>query len=343
MQALRNERGLPLLELGCELQHGGINACHGLVNLFGRARGRVKGERLIGGERHFDGLGLLGNDPTQGLALGEVGRACLEFHDLRDGLERAPTVDGLLELGEATVEARLGHRWREITQERGRGAALGNGALGRIVRSVDVEVGQVCNEAVGPAGARASRLFAGHELECAVGAKVHHRMQLTPGAKVAIEGRKCMGGRVAVFKEQAHGIALVAKAWLNVEIDIAKAHAQEEEVLAVGELLARCAAPAGLDVSQMGFLAKVVLHGIGGQDIGITAMVLAIAIEQCLANGRGRLGHLDPVAFVAKRLECGKDRFKNREVGGGANTAPIGREVKDHQAHATLLVWGATQ
>ncbi len=71
----------------------------------------------------------------------------------------------------------MGDRRRQVADQRRRGAALGDRALGRVVGGVEVEVGQVADQPVGPAGGRQAGLLAGHELERAVRAEVQHRVR----------------------------------------------------------------------------------------------------------------------------------------------------------------------
>ena len=66
--------------------------------------------------------------------------------------QRAPAVDRGLQVQQAAVEAGLGDRRREVADQRRGRAPLGDGALGRVVGGVEVDVGQVADQPVRPAG-----------------------------------------------------------------------------------------------------------------------------------------------------------------------------------------------
>ena len=130
-------------------------------------------------------------------------------------VQRAPSVEGLFKLRQAFVQTRLCKSRRQIAHQSGAATAFGNGAFRGIVGGVEVQIGQVVNETIGPAIARQTRLLAGHEFQSAVGAKVQHGIGFEVLAQVAVESAESVRRCKARFKQQAHGVAFVAKAWLN--------------------------------------------------------------------------------------------------------------------------------
>jgi hypothetical protein len=88
----------------------------------------------------------------------------------------APAFDRSLQLEQPLVQPGMRHRRRQIADQGGGGAALGDGAFGRIVRGIEIDVGQVGDHAVRPAGGGHAGLLARHELERAMGAEMQHGM-----------------------------------------------------------------------------------------------------------------------------------------------------------------------
>ena len=68
----------------------------------------------------------------------------------------------------------MGDRRGEIADQRRGRAALGDRAFGRIVGGVEIEVGQIADQPIRPAGAGEAGLLARHEFERAVGAEMQH-------------------------------------------------------------------------------------------------------------------------------------------------------------------------
>ena len=130
-------------------------------------------------------------------------------------VKRAPSVEGLLKFRQTFVQTRFGESRGQIADQSGTAAAFGNGAFRGIVGSVEIQVGQIVNQAIGPAIARQARLLARHEFQGAVRAKVQDGIGFEILAQVAIESAESMRGCKACFKQQAHGVAFVAKAGLN--------------------------------------------------------------------------------------------------------------------------------
>ena len=104
------------------------------------------------------------------------------------GLQAAPALDRCLQIVQALVKPGLRDRWRQIADQGCATSALGNGAFRRIVRRVEVDVGQVVDQPIWPAIARQPALLARHEFQRAVGAKVQHGVGCKVFAQVAVEG-----------------------------------------------------------------------------------------------------------------------------------------------------------
>jgi hypothetical protein len=183
----------------------------------------------------------------------------------------APTLDRGLEVDQAAIQPRMRDRRREIADERRRHASLGDGALGRIVRGVKVEIGQVADEPVRPALARKPGLLARHELERAVSAEMQNRVRPEILAQVAIEGREGMGRRKTLLEEKPHRIALVTEGGLHADHDVAEAFAQDKERGAVALLTARRRAPLRLDLRQVRLAPDMIVRRDPGHHVGACA------------------------------------------------------------------------
>ena len=131
-----------------------------------------------------------------GLRRAEVQGGRLGLYQLReslslDGLVRgqtAPALDGALEVDQPAVESGPGDRGGQVADQGRGGAALGDRAFRRVVRGIEIEVGQVGDQTVGPTGGGEPGLLARHELQCPMGAEVQHRVGPEVLAQVPIEG-----------------------------------------------------------------------------------------------------------------------------------------------------------
>eukprot|EP01034_Spumella_vulgaris_P032931 gene32929-40650_t len=85
-------------------------------------------------------------------------------------------------------------RGGEVAHQRGRAPAFGQSAFGRVVGGVQIHIGQRADQAVGPALGRQAGLFARHEFERAVRAKVQHRVGGVVVAQVAVKGALALLG-----------------------------------------------------------------------------------------------------------------------------------------------------
>jgi hypothetical protein len=77
-------------------------------------------------------------------------------------------------------------------------------------------------------------------------------------AQPAVEGAEGMGRGKAALEQQPHRIAFIAEAGLHADEDISEMRALDQDVPAIGQLLARGGAPCGLDFGGV-FLAPHML------------------------------------------------------------------------------------
>jgi hypothetical protein len=295
--------------------------------------GVVAGQRGPGGlaRGELEGRGLRLQLPAQ---LGAL--ACRRL-----GLQAAPALEHRLQLEQAAVQAGVRDRRREVADQRGARAALGDGALGRVVRRVHVQVRQVADHPVRPARAGHARLLARHELERAVGAEVQHRVRAEVLAQPAVERRERVRRREAALEQQPHRVALVAHARLHADHHVAEALAQHEDRAAVALLAARRRAPLRLDLAQPALAAHVVVGGDPGVDVGGRAVLRGVALQHALAQRLDRLGHVDGVALRLHRGQRVVQRVEHREVGGGADVGALGRVVEQHHRDLARGALGA--
>ena len=280
-------------------------------------------------------VGALGREvETGGLLQDEVRQAGHLLHRARR--HGAPALDRALQLHQVLVEAGLGHRRGQVADQGRRRAALGQGPFGGIVGGVEIEVGQVADQPLGPAAGGQAHLLAGHEFQRPVGAEVQHGVGVEILAEVAIEGREGVSRRKAPLEQQAHGIALIAEARLQADEHIAEPRAQHEQGAAVGQLAPRRRAPLGLDGLQERLAADVILHRNTHRHIGVRAVAGGVAAQQLLAQGVHRLRDLHRIAGGGEPLQGvvqgGEDRQERRRARGPG----LGREVEQDHGQAPL-------
>ena len=133
-------------------------------------------------------------DIPQRLGIGQVEFCRLGLQQHRElaaiccvRLHGAPAINRCLEVVQTLVQASLRNWRRQVADQRRARPTFGNRTFGRVIRGVKVNIGQVVNQTVWPAGARHAALLAGHELQRTVGAKVQHGIGLEVLAQVAIK------------------------------------------------------------------------------------------------------------------------------------------------------------
>jgi hypothetical protein len=250
--------------------------------------------------------------------------------------QAAPAFDQGLEFGKTLVEPGLRERRGHVADQGGAAAALGDQALGRVIGGVKVEVGKVADQPLGPAIAAEPGLFAGHEFERAMGAEVKNGVGGEILPQPAVKGRESVGRREAALEEQPHRIALIAEGWLDADEQLSKACAEHVDGAAVALLPAGSRAPLRFDRAQVRLAPDMIVGGDAGGDVGIGAEPLRIAAENGLAQHIDIGWNVDIITVVAKPQQGCLQRLPNREMGGGAGGACIGRKVKQHDRQRAL-------
>ena len=93
-------------------------------------------------------------------------------------------VEQLLQSRDVPVGFGAGHRWNEVVDQRGVGAALGLGALPRVVDQKRVDQRQVAQRGVGAARRGHAERLAGQPLQVAVLAEVHDGVRAEIGVPI---------------------------------------------------------------------------------------------------------------------------------------------------------------
>ena len=94
------------------------------------------------------------------------------------------------------------------------GAALGQRRLGRVICSIEIDIGQVAHQPLGPVAPAKAVLFAGHELQRAVHPEMQHNIGAQIGLEIAVKGAEGVGRGKAALEQQAHRVALIAEGGL---------------------------------------------------------------------------------------------------------------------------------
>ena len=277
---------------------------------------------------------LVGDQQRQVFALGGV-------IGIVDGA--APALDARLQFSKALVEPGLCQRRGEIAHQRRARAALGQHPFGRVVGGVEVEIGRVADQPVRPALARHPRLLARHEFQRAMGAEMEDRMRAEIFADPAVEGTEGVGRREGAFEQQPHRVAFVAEGGLHADKHITELRALDEDVAAIGQLLARGGAPGGFDLGEVLLAPDVIIGRNAHGDVGIGAIAIRIALEQRVAHRIKAFGNIDGVTFAREPLQGRIERFMHRHEGCGAGRPGIGREVEHHDGELAAGAFAAAK
>ncbi len=300
----------------------------------------------VGDERVFEFedrgaelVDLVARAPPPGrLGLGEVNGGSLRLNEFGKqaalmiglGFTGAVAVERRLQVDEPAIEPGMSEARREIADE-GRGRpALRQRALGRIVRSVEIDVGHGADQALGPACGRKPDLLARHEFERSVHAEMQHHVGAEILAQVPVEGRKGMRRSEAAIKQQAHGVAFVTHGGLNPDQHVSKPLAQHEQRRAVRLMPARRCAPLRLDLREMRLAPDVIVDIDTSDNIGAGAEARVVALDDPLAQRVDGLGDLDGVAGFLHRLQGAMQRLIDAQECRGARCARVGREVEEN-------------
>ena len=235
-------------------------------------RHRVVPDRLRSCKVHLRRLRL--DQPSQCGALADLG---IRF-------QGPPAINGGFQVEQPTIKPSRGNRRRQVTDQRRTHAALGQHALRWVVRGIEVEVRQVADQPVRPASGRHARLLARHEFQRAMGAEMQHRMGAKILGKPAVEGGESVGRCEAALEQQAHRVAFVAEAGLYADEHVPELHAKDEDVAAIGLNPARRRSPDSLDLLQPWGAPHMPVHINARADIGGGAELLAVAVDDHLAQ-----------------------------------------------------------
>ena len=269
--------------------------------------------------------------------LGEIGQL------VAARVRLTPAVDRGLEVGEALVDPRIGQRRCEIAHKGRPGAALGENPFRRVVGRIEVDVGQIADQPIGPAFGAQSGLLAGHELQAAVGAEMQHGVGAEILAEPAVERGEGVGRREPALEQQPHRVALIAQRGLDADEHVAELRAEDLHRGAVGLQLAGGGAPGGFDLGEMGLALDDRVGTDAGVDIRLRAVASGVAAEDALAHRIGRGGDIDGVAFTIEPLERRVERFEHRQELRGPGGSGVGREVEQNRGDALVGIGGATQ
>ena len=268
MQAVRNQGVFKLQQLGLQA----IDPSGVVIQL--------------GGDLQVHGQCLFVQHLHQRLTLGCV---CLGF--------TAPAFQRLFEFNQAFVQTGFGDAGGQVADERGGSAAFGQRAFRRVVGSVKVNIGQVMDQSLGPAFARQAGLFARHEFQCAMGAKVQHGISTVIFAQIAVEGTEGVGGGEALFKQQPHRVAFIPKRGLHRQQHVAQLQTKHKQAAAIGQVLAGRSPPLSLNFTEPLLVLNVVRQGNLVNDIRLGAVLRGIALQQGLSQGISAFGQFDLIAL----------------------------------------------
>ena len=231
----------------------------------------------------------------------------------------------------------MGDRRRQIADERRARPALGERAFGGVVGGVEIDVRQIADQPVRPAGAGEPGLLARHEFERPVRAEMQHGMRPEILAEVAVEGREGMRRSEAALEQEPHRVTLDAEGRLDSDEDVAEMRAEHEQAAAVALLASRRRTPLPLDLAQVAFAADMVVDGNTQGDIGMGAEACGVADEQPGAQRVGSRGNVDDIASAF----CGKQgvvqRSVDAEIGRRPNGAGVGRKAEQHDRQLALV------
>ena len=247
-----------------------------------------------------------------------------------------PGRDRRLQFPKLPVETRLGDRRREVADECRRRTALGDRALRRVVRGVEIDVRQIPDQPVRPAAAGQARLLARHELERAVGAEVKNRVGSKVLAKVPVERRKRMGGCEAALEQQPHGIPLVAERGLDADEDVSVLLAEDVQRAAIRLLPAGRRAPLLFNRGQPRLAAQVILDRDSNRDVGDRPQLRRVAVQDLLPQLLERRRNINAVAAGAHLGQKHVQRLEYRKISSGADIAGIGREIEHDDRDPSL-------
>ena len=144
-----------------------------------------------------------------------------------------------------------------------------------------------------------------------MGAKVQHGIGLKTLTQVAVEGAEGMGRRKTTFKQQAHGVTLVAKAGLHGHQHFTKLSAQYKQLAAIGQIFARCRPPLVFNLPEIFLFTEVLRHRNSVVHIGLHPPLVAVALKHRSAQSVHAFRHFHAVAFCRQVVQGVVERLKH--------------------------------
>ena len=194
-------------------------------------------------ELRTDRIDLVGRGTgPQRLACGELEHRRLfldQCHQIGIFLAgRAVLLQARLERGKILVEPRVGDRRGEIADEGRPATPLGQRPLGGVVGGVEIDVRQIADEALRPAGVRQPDLLPRHELERPMRPEVQHGIGTEILTQPAIEGGEGVRRREVSLEEEPHRVPFPPERRLHTDEHVPEALPHHEELTTIGQLLA---------------------------------------------------------------------------------------------------------
>ena len=168
--------------------------------------------------------------------------------------------------------------------------------------------------------------------------EVDHRVGLELVLEPGVEGRECMV-RCGVFcHEEAHRVSFIAEARLLADEDVAELAAEDVELPAVVEDLARRIAPERFDLFICREQAPVLLYREVGADIAVCAVDETVAFQQAVPECLNGWWDVDPIPFCLHFQQQAMKALKDIEKGCRACIAEVRREVEENDCNLLFCV-----
>ena len=246
-----------------------------------------------------------------------------------------------------------------MVDERCVGAALGLGALARIVDEERVDHGQVCDRLVGEAlGGHAERL-AGEPFEVAVLAHVDDGIGTEVLAQPQVGGEVMVRGREIRVVVDADRVVTEAARWLHHHHDVAKAQPGHVDVLRlrVDVQLAGGLTPSLLHLFAYGFRERVevplvrlgrhaefvLLHDLRREPLGIVTTGFDDGTHECVAVEIGVARNIRGIAEVIARLfhsvQDAQRGSRSVQAHGVTDAGVLGGVRRQHDGGLLVLVF----
>ena len=226
-------------------------------------------------------------------------------------------VDAVFQDFQFVVQFALHERRGKMRHERGIAAALGDDAFADIIDGVDVEVGHVADEYIGPVVIRQRHLLAGNEFEAAVRPEMDERVRTEPLARPEIGGYVGIGGSSLHAVHDFFRVLADGRQRLRQNGDVAEHDARHRDVFPALLLDAHVFARS-LAVRVAQFLAQLFgkdflcpfREGLHIDEFGVAVLQEFVVCAERIGAEYGALGLYHP--------------FERRSVGGQAGYVVTG-------------------